>query len=300
MKKIQSFKFSSLDVTHDLQKVLDSNTQRIIIEDSGHPLTVGPIHLRPNKELVFKEGVVIEARRDAFYHHKDCLFSAIDCKNLKIYGNNTIFKMNKDDYNKGSYSPGEWRHCLMLRGCKNVLISGLTCKDSGGDGICLGSHNNNPNKNVIIRNVVCDNNFRQGLTVGCANKLYITDCVFKNTRGTAPNTGINFEPNNRLEQLINIKVFNCIATGNIGNGFLVDLHNLTRNSRPVSIQFENCLSHNNRWYGACVKVGDADPVKGFVIFNRQSSLYDQKEGQWIIENTQKTCQIAFNHFRLIK
>ena len=86
-------------------------------------------------------------------------------------------------------------HVLNFHGCTNVTVAGLTLAESGGDGIYLGAGRNGAtNRNVVIRDVVCDRNYRQGISVITAENLLIENCILRDTGGTAPQAGIDFEP----------------------------------------------------------------------------------------------------------
>jgi putative uncharacterized protein (fragment) len=49
-------------------------------------------------------------------------------------------------------------------------------------------------ENVVLYNVVADNNRRQGLSITDGKKIKVLKSVFKNTMGTAPQSGIDIEP----------------------------------------------------------------------------------------------------------
>ena len=150
--------------------------------------------------------------------------------------------MWKQDYDdKDLYTHAEWRNVLSFRSCANVRVLGLTLADSGGDGIYLGvSRRGVPCSDVLIKDVVCDNNYRQGISVISARNLLIEDCVLKNTGGTAPMAGIDFEPNHDSEELVNCVMRNCVSENNRGDAYEFYLRALRASSKPISIRIENC------------------------------------------------------------
>src|SRR6185295_16566214 len=81
-----------------------------------------------------------------------------------------------------------------------------------------------------------------GLFIAHAPIFECTKCqgnsTLRNTGGTAPEAGIDFEPNEKDEYLTQCVVRKCTFTNNAGYGLLFALHNIGRN--PVSIQVENC------------------------------------------------------------
>ena len=117
---------------------------------------------------------------------------------------------------------------LDLQSCTNVRIYGLTLAESGGDGIYLGTATGSvPSKDIVIKDVVCDKNYRQGISVINAENLLIEDCVLSNTAGTAPAAGIDFEPNAPGERLVNCTLRRVVSQNNAGGGFLLAIPSLT-------------------------------------------------------------------------
>jgi hypothetical protein len=64
----------------------------------------------------------------------------------------------------------------------------------------------------------------------------------KDTGGTPPAAGIDFEPNGPSEQLVNCVMRNCVSEGNYGAGYTFYLPNLHADSAPISILLENCIA----------------------------------------------------------
>ena len=249
--------FDPQDATNSLQAALNCRAKRVVVEHMGQPWIVKTIRLPSNKEIVFEPGVVVEAKRGEFLGKGDCLFVASGCKRLTLRSTGATFRMHKSDYHKPPYQLAEWRHALSIRGCEDVTVEGLTLADSGGDGIYLGAGSNNAtNRNITIRNVVCDGNNRQGISVITAENLLIENCLFRNTRGTAPEAGIDFEPNRPEERLVNCVLRNCRSENNAGHAYHFYLGNMHEKSPPVSIRFENCTSKGCERYSTYVGVAN--------------------------------------------
>lgn len=70
--------------------------------------------------------------------------------------------------------------------------------------------------------------------------LLVDNCLFANTWGTAPEAGIDLEPDTEKNRLVNCVIRNSTFENNNGNEILVCLKPLTTNSEPVSIRFEQC------------------------------------------------------------
>jgi len=231
--------FDPEDSTEALQAAIDSGAPKLIVENMGEPWVVRPITLASNQEIVFEDGCEVLAKRGEFHAIGASLFRAPRVENLTLRGEGATFRMWREDYaNPELYEKAEWRHCLNLGGCSNVQVLGLTLTESGGDGIYIGSGC----RDVTIRGVTCDANYRQGISVISAENLLIEDCVLSNTRGTPPEAGIDFEPNRETDRLVNVVLRNCLTTGNATSGYVVAIPQLNAGSEPVSIRFEGCRS----------------------------------------------------------
>ncbi len=262
--------FEAADATQALQAALNSRARQVIVDNTGDPWIVTTITLPSDKEIILESGVVVEAKRGKFLGKSDCLFVANGQKHLAIRGNGAILRMHKDDYHHPPYEPAEWRHTLSLGGCEDVTVEGLTLQQSGGDGIYLGAGSDGAaNVDITIRHVICDGNNRQGISVITAENLLIEDCVFRRTGGTAPQAGIDFEPNLPEERLVNCVVRNCRSEGNAGCGYLIYLGNMSCQSTPVSLRFDKCISNNCQQPSTYVGMTNRDglrTVKGSIEF----------------------------------
>ena len=233
--------FSPIDSTTALQAAINSGARKLVIDDCGSPWIVDKITLASDQEIVLEKGVVVMAKPGAFRGRADALFSAALRRNITLVGYGATLRMRKRDYTTAAYEKAEWRHALSIRSCDNVKIYGLTLADSGGDGIYLGvAKRGVPCRNIHIKDVVCDNNHRQGVSVISAENLLIENTTLKNTSGTAPQAGIDFEPNTADERLVNCVMRNCVSENNAGGAFALYLVPLTGKSAPVSLRLEDC------------------------------------------------------------
>jgi hypothetical protein len=262
--------FDPADATAALQAAINSGARKLIVENLGAPWVVNKLYLADNQELVFEPGVVVQAKRGAFHGTGDCLFTATLKTNVTLTGRGAILKMWKSDYDdKTQYEHAEWRHVLAFKSCSRVRVTGLTLADSGGDGIYLGvGRCGVPCADVIIRDVVCTNNYRQGISVISARDLLLENCTLVDTWGTAPQAGIDFEPNLDAEELVNCVMRNCISANNRGDAYTFYLKHLRKASKPISIRLENCRAEGSRRSLAFVtgNDGEAAAVGGAMEF----------------------------------
>jgi hypothetical protein len=260
--------FDPVDATETLQAAINSGVPRLMVDDLGQPWSVRPISLHSNQEVVFAKGVVVEARKGEFHGRGDCLLSANLQENIVLRGDGATLRMHRDDYEDPAlYEPAEWRHVLSIRSSRNIQVHGLTLASSGGDGIYLGvSEAGVPNQDIVIRDVICDRNYRQGISVISARRLLIENCVVRNTGGTDPAAGIDLEPNGPSEELVDCLLRNCLAENNEGDAYLVYLPNLHASSAPISIRLENCRARNGNRndFGLVANNSTEETVQGLI------------------------------------
>jgi hypothetical protein len=246
------------DATSILQKAINSKASTLIIGRKGSPWLTRPLELKSNIEIIIEDGAVLKAKPGEFKHLNDCLLNAVGCKNITIRGPGSLV-MNKKDYQDTSrYKHSEWRHSINLKSCENVRIENLKIIGSGGDGIYIGSrphlkywkgtkhygsqYASLPNycKNIIIKDCFIDEQHRQGISVISAENLTISNCKLNNTDGTSPMAGIDFEPNEGSQRLVNCLLENCTMQGNKNYGFLAYVK-IQNTSEPLSITVKDCL-----------------------------------------------------------
>ena len=292
--------FDPVDATNCLQAAIDSGVPELIVDNIGEPWIVNPIRLRSNQDIYFEAGVQVVAKKGSFRGGGDSLFTAWACENLSLRGDPVapaVLRMHRTDYDNPPYKKAEWRMVLNLRGCRDMLISDLVLRESGGDGIYLGAGKDSlPNKNVTIKRVVCDRNYRQGISVICAEDLLIEDCTLISTGGTPPMAGIDFEPNRITERLVRCVMRNCITQGNSGCGYAIYIPTLDASSRPVSLRFENCRSLRDGSYGVFLATGNTPDkaVKGTIEFVDCSFDRSGNAGIMVANNPPTGCRIRFD------
>ncbi|MDA3927044.1 MAG: right-handed parallel beta-helix repeat-containing protein [Kiritimatiellae bacterium] len=293
--------FNAEDSTDALQAAFASGAKRLIVDKQPTPWIVTSLSLSSNQEIFFEEGVEVLAKKGEFMGKGDSLFLLSNISNVTLRGYGATLRMRRDDYDAPPYKKAEWRHVLCIRGCANIKVFGLTLAESGGDGIYLGSVKGAPsNLDVHIKDVICDKNYRQGISVITAENLLIENTVMRDTAGTAPSAGIDFEPNNANERLKNVVMRNCLTSNNAGDGYEFYLPNLHKSSEPVSITIENCKSIGDR---AAVRVitgnSDEDAVRGSMAFEGCEFKSSLKRGIEISRKPEYGMKLAFKQCSVV-
>jgi lysophospholipase L1-like esterase len=290
--------FDPQDATRFLQGAVDSGAKTVVVPYMGTEWVVTPIRLRSNLELIFEPGVVVLARKGAFRGRGDSLFSAADAGNLALRGYGATLRMHKKDYQAAPYTKAEWRMVLDLQGCRRVRIEGLRLESSGGDGIYLGATSRLPYcEDVVIRDVVCHDHHRQGISVIGAVNLLIENCVLSNTGGTAPQAGIDFEPNGPREKLIHCVVRNCRMENNAGAGVLIYLKQLSSRTDPVSILIEDCHIRSGRDVGIGVGAVTDDGPLGLIEFRNCTIENTTRGGLFLYDKSADKARVRFVNCR---
>ncbi len=243
-----AFGYNSLDATDCLQGAIDSGAKKVIVDKQEGPWIVRPISLRSDLELVLEEGVEILAKQGEFKSLGAVLFSAENVNNLIIRGEGrgATLRMRKKDYWNEPYKKSEWRHCVALTSSAKITLENLTIAESGGDGVYIGVKIPGiPCRDITIRNVDCVANNRQGISVISVDGLLIENCVLRDTVGTAPQSGIDFEPNKEDEQISNVVMRNVKCIDNMGDGFAFYLVNMKNTGKDLSIKIVDCESIRN-------------------------------------------------------
>lgn len=288
--------FDAEDATECLQAAIDSKARRVVVPYVGAEWVIRPIRLRGDLELVFEPGVVVVAKRGEFRGKGDSLFTARNAQNLAIRGYGATLRMWKRDYQSNEYEKAEWRMGIDVIGCTRVRIEGLRIESTGGDGVYIGANDVQPySEDVAIRDVVCHDNHRQGISVISAVNLLIENCLLSGTSGTEPEAGIDFEPNLPTERLDNCIVRNCVMADNAGAGILVYLKPMSRETKPISVLFENCHVRGGKDTGIGVGAIKDDGPQGRIEFRNCTVENAAGGGVYVYDKSPSSAGVRFTN-----
>ncbi len=241
--------FDPADSTAFLQQAINSKVPRLIVDKMPTPWITNKLTTVSNQEIIFEEGVELVALKGQFQGVTDALVAIRLQENVTLrgLGQGATLRMHKADYHTDAYKKSEWRHGITILSSRNIKIINLSIVESGGDGIYLGiAKRGVPDTDILIKNVVCDGNNRQGISVIAAVNLLIEDTRLINTSGTAPEAGIDFEPNLPDEPIRNCVLRNCVSENNNGGGYVFYLPNMESAIGPLEVTLENCISRNEK------------------------------------------------------
>ncbi len=271
--------FDAADSTDALQNAINSGAARLIVDNMGSDWIINkPIQLASNQEIVFADGVVIQAKADCFHGKNDSLFTGTKVSNLVLRGEGkAVLRMRKKDYqNPALYEKSEWRMGISLTDCANITLRNLTVTQTGGDGLYLGGTRTGYNKNILVEDMNFVDNHRLGMGVISVEDLTIRRSKFNDTKGTGPNAGIDFEPNFAEQRLVNIVVEDSEFNNNSeGAGIHIYAGRFDATTKPISMTFNRCSTTGNK-EGALLVATEkqTEAVRGRVTFNDCSFRQD--------------------------
>ena len=253
------------DDTNVFQKALNytaANGDALEIPAGNY--NISPIFFPNNSYLVVDANVTVTA--NSGYGSNDHMLN-VNGQNITIVGAGaaaSVFHMRKAEY-----ISGEWRHCLDIENASNVTVSSISCNDSGGDGAYVRS-----STNITIEDSVFNNNRRQGSSItGQVNHIYYLRDQFTNTNGTAPQSGIDIEPNAPGDYLLDVNIDDCHTDANAGDGLMISTWLMNSTSQPISVTVLRHHSTANQRYGYVGINNDPSNAPGAILI--QDSFSDQ-------------------------
>ncbi len=236
--------WDAADATANIQAGLDSGSDEVLLPYRGADWITRPLFLRSKKTLILEPGVRVAAKAGEFLGVNDRLVQGDNLDQVRIIGYGAELVMRREDYLKSPYTPSEFRHVLMLNGCRDVTVEGLLCQDAGGDGLYVGpyvSGSRLPCQRVRLIDLDCHRNHRQGCSVTSAVNLHASGCTFRSTRGTSPQSGVDVEPPHYQDRAELLRFEGCRFLDNANHAFVSNTNAFTAASAPVSIELSKCV-----------------------------------------------------------
>jgi hypothetical protein len=253
------------DDTNVLQTALNNTAANgETLEIPAGSYNINPLSFPDNAKMFVDAGVTMTAN-PGYGPHATML--NVHSSNVSITGAAaaaSIFHMRKAEY-----TSGELRHCLDIENASNVTVSGISCNDSGGDGVYVRA-----STNVTIQDSTFDNNRRQGSSItGQVNHIHYLRDHFTNTNGTAPQSGLDIEPNAPGDFLLDVNIEDCYTDNNAGDGLMVSVWLLNSSSQPIGVTVLRHHSTGNQRYGYFANNNDPSNAHGTILI--QDSFSDQ-------------------------
>lgn len=272
------------DDTAIFQNMLDfCEGKSLYIRNPGNVIHISQVVIPSNIDIFIEPGTVIEDNGD-IEGTLDKLFRIFRVINVRIVG----YGATLQGLGSGNYT-GEQNHGLYIVGCQRVYVAGLTVSATGGDGFYVGSSGGTGDQLLTedVALVDCDGqaNRRQGLTINSAKNCLIDRFGGDITDGTAPQAGIDIEPDSNEEFLINIVIRDSNTGGNSGSGITVGIRALAGAvDKTVSITIENHRDvGSTNSYAIAAFNGTLGNIKGRITY-KDCKASDSINGSFAVRN----------------
>ncbi|HBG26920.1 MAG: hypothetical protein A2Y10_10575 [Planctomycetes bacterium GWF2_41_51] len=186
--------------------------------------------------------------------------------NVKIYGPTIEGERDSHTGTTGEYGMG-----IMLEGATNIVIKDANVYNCWGDGLLIGVHWTKPSDQIYVENSTFNNNRRLGCAVTNGTNILFKKCTFLNSNGTAPQAGVDIEPDKPTDCIQNIVFEDCTSYNNKAEGFLMCRDD--GQNQPVSVTFRGCTSRNDNG-GFGIYIGPSDTPG--VLFINDCTVLDSK------------------------
>lgn len=181
------------------------------------------------------------------------------------------------DHHKGT--TGEGGHGIRVSGSRAVTIRDILISKGWGDGISVGPKPERQyvySRDVVVANVVCTQNRRNGLSIGNVLGMKVYDSEFSYTHGTSPQCGIDVEPSQSsrfagYEYNDLVWIENCVIRGNEKYGI-----NVWKHSRRLTVT--KCTMYGNLCGMVTRGLTGGSTITGNTIHNNAATgLFIQSE-----------------------
>lgn len=191
-------------------------------------------------------------------------FSIRRANNVTIERLNVIGERDEHTGTTGEFGMG-----LDIRQCDNISVFNITASDFWGDGIYLGKGNlGATNNNILIDGADIKRCRRQGISIVTGNGLFIKNILIQDIEGVSPQYGVDIEPNDVEDVLINVNLHNIKTHNCAGGGILVNLMQLHGAEDSVSINIDNHYSLEDTRGFQVSGVSLEGVIKGNINYNK--------------------------------
>lgn len=278
--------FDPLDSTAALQGAIDSGADRVIVRNMGADWVIHQrVVTRSNLEIMFAPGVVVSAGSGL---GEENLFIVNDVANVSLRGYGATFRGAPDGV-----------HVLAINGGANIQVLGLTLENAGYDGLYVSDGNTvDYSSNVLVKDVISQNNRRQGLSVVSVDGLVVVDSEFRNTAGRNPQAGIDIEPNVTSMRMSGIEIRNVIVDNNAGDGLQIVPERLSADSADISVLVDGLEIRSSGNRGVRIHNQHDDTPDGLITIRNVTIDDVPKTAIQMFDQSSQDYRVRFEHVTL--
>ena len=195
----------------------------------------GGIFPRSNQTIILSNNATLKAIENTtgFYN----ILNIVDVENVHVKGGKVQgIKATPTNETYGS----EFGYGVNIVGSKNITIENIDVFDCWGDSVFVGYANNGNSHNVKISNCVLHDSRRQGISVVGCDTATIKNCEIYNISGTAPQYGIDIEPDGSVGIAKHIVIDNCYIHDNVGGSIVT----FSSGNEINDVKISNCTLDN--------------------------------------------------------
>lgn len=248
-----------------------------------------------NSHFIFDPQTILKAKTG--YTANEVLLAITAVSNVVIDGNNATIQMIKSEY-----TSGEQRHGIRIVSSSNVTINDLRVIDTGGDGFYLGTSDVvTPSRRITLNSCRTYNTRRNGLSIVSATDVWVNGGDYSFSNGTAPEWGIDIEPNLSTDYMENININGVSLRDNAvaGIGVVFSGLGLTA-SRNVSVNISDIYVENAGIGGGLrIANGPVNKLYGQVVFNNAVVVNPSRNGVLFSNSNNNIPQVTFRNITVI-
>lgn len=203
------------DDTIPLQKMFSINVDKYIISSGTYMLNAN-LNILSNSIIQFEGDAKIIRKATNLTNYY--MFNIVNKENITVINGHLI-----GDKNTHTGSSGEWGYCYNVMFAKNIKLINCVAELAWGDGFYIGNHWTDDKvintENIYLNNCQALECRRNGFAVGAGDNVTLENCYAYKTNGTAPEAGLDIEPESRdghpfPAYINNMKVINFISKEN--------------------------------------------------------------------------------------
>ncbi len=201
------------EITATLNLLL-ANFREVNVNGSYQINTATPVVLNSGNRLGLGQSTLTAT---ASANERYDMLRIVDAVDVKVKGGSLI---GDRDIHTGT--GGEHGYGIFVSGSsQDVLIQNVTTSNFWGDGIYIGAADYSRLSRIFVDRCTSYNNRRQGMSITSGQYIYVSNSEFTGTNGTAPQAGIDVEPNTASDATQKVRylvIENCRFSGNTGSG----------------------------------------------------------------------------------